>query len=175
MCGRYALNATATELIEHFRLLSCPDFSPRFNIAPSSQIPIIRWKPDTGRVGQLVRWGLIPKGTRESIPMLNNARAESVHAKPSFKNSYQRHRCLIPDTGFYEWQTVAGKKQPHYIHPADGFFAFAGLLAAWKAPDSQTIVSTCIITTGPNEVMAPIHDRMPVICSLTISIPGSIH
>ncbi len=164
MCGRYALNATANELIEHFRLLSCPDFSPRFNIAPTSTIPIIRWKPDTGRVGQLVRWGLIPSWSEEPTAKLNNARAETVHEKRPFKASYQRHRCLIPASGFYEWQTVAGKKQPWYIHPpGEAFFAFAGLLAAWKAPDGQTVVSTCVITTGPNEVMAPIHDRMPVI------------
>ena len=163
MCGRYALNATATELIEHFQLLSCPDFSPRYNIAPTSQIPIIRWKPDTGRVGQLVRWGLIPSWSKEPPAKLNNARAESVHEKPSFRSSFHKHRCLIPASGFYEWQTVAGKKQPYYIHPAEGFFALAGLLAAWKAQDGQTIVSTCIITTGPNSVMAPIHDRMPVI------------
>lgn len=159
MCGRYALNATAQQLIEHFQLLSCPDFSPRFNIAPTSQIPVIRWKPDTGRVGQLVRWGLIPSWSKEPTAKLNNARAETVHEKPSFRTSYARHRCLIPASGFYEWQG----KQPYYIHPADGFFAFAGLLAAWKAPDGQTIVSTCIITTEPNEVMVPIHDRMPVI------------
>lgn len=163
MCGRFALKATATELIDHFKLLACPDFSPRFNIAPTSQIPIIRWKPDAGRVGQLVRWGLIPSWSKEPTAKLNNARAETVHEKPSFRTGFQRHRCLIPATGFYEWQTVAGKKQPYYIHPAEDMFAFAGLLAAWKASDGQTIVSTCIITTGPNEVMAPIHDRMPVI------------
>lgn len=163
MCGRYALKATATELIDHFRLISCPEFSPRFNIAPTSQIPVIRWKPDTGRVGQLVRWGLIPSWSKEPTAKLNNARAETVHEKPSFRTSFQKHRCIIPATGFFEWQTVAGKKQPYYIHPLEGFFAFAGLLAAWKAPDGQTIVSTCIITTGPNEIMAPIHDRMPVI------------
>ena len=136
MCGRYALNTTAAGLIEHFQLLACPDFGPRYNIAPTSQIPVIRFKPDAGRVGQLVRWGLIPSRAEEPTSKLNNARGE----------------------------TVAGKKQPYYIHPTDAdFFAFAGLLAAWKAPYGQTIVSTCIITTGPNEVMAPIHDRVPVI------------
>lgn len=165
MCGRYALSATATELIEHFQLLACPDFSPRYNIAPTSTIPVIRHKPDTGRVGQLVRWGLIPSWSKEPTSKLNNARGETVAEKPSFRTSFARHRCLIPASGFYEWQTVAGKKQPFYIHPAEpgGFFVFAGLLAAWQAPDGQTIVSTCIITTGPNDVMAPIHDRMPVI------------
>ena len=166
MCGRYALSATAPQLIEHFQLISCPDFDSRYNIAPTSTIPIIRFKPDAGRVGQLVRWGLIPSWAKDSSigAKLNNARGETVAEKPSFRTSYARHRCIIPASGFYEWNTIAGKKQPYYIHPADGgLFAFAGLLAAWKAPDGQTIVSTCIITTGPNEVMAPIHDRMPVI------------
>ncbi len=167
MCGRYALSATAGELIEHFQLLSCPEFGLRYNIAPTSEIPIIRYKPDAGRVGQIVRWGLIPSWAKDASigAKLNNARAETVHEKPSFKNSFARHRCLIPASGFYEWQTIAGKKQPYYIHPTNprGLFAFAGLLAAWKAPDGNTVVSTCIITTGPNELMAPIHDRMPVI------------
>lgn len=165
MCGRYALNTTATELIEHFKLLSCPEFGLRYNIVPASQIPVIRLKPDTGRVGQLVKWGLVPYGSKDPSlgAKLNNARGETVAEKPSFKTSFARHRCLIPASGFYEWQTVAGKKQPYYIHPSDGMFAFAGLLAAWKAPDGQTLVTTCIITTSPNEVMSPIHDRMPVI------------
>lgn len=165
MCGRYALNTTAAELIDHFKLLSCPEFGLRFNIAPASQIPIIRFKPDAGRVGQLVKWGLVPSWSKDpSIgAKLNNARGETVAEKPSFKSSFTRHRCLIPASGFYEWQTVAGKKQPFYIHPVEGMFAFAGLLAAWKSPEGQTLVTTCIITTSPNEVMAPIHDRMPVI------------
>lgn len=171
MCGRYALSATATELIEHFQLLSCMDFAARYNIAPQSAIPIIRYKPDAGRVGQLVKWGLIPSWAEDpSIGnKLTNARSETVAEKSSFRSSFARHRCLIPANGFYEWKpiTVDGKvrKQPYYIHPTDpvGFFAFAGLLAAWKSPEGETVVSTCIITTGPNAVMAPIHDRMPVI------------
>lgn len=165
MCGRYALNTTAAELIDHFRLLSCPEFGSRFNIAPASQIPVIRYKPGAGRVGQLVKWGLVPSWSKDpSIgAKLNNARGETVAEKPSFRTSFARHRCLIPASGFYEWQAVAGKKQPFYIHPVNGLFAFAGLLAAWRAPDGQTLVTTCIITTAPNEVMAPIHERMPVI------------
>ena len=167
MCGRYALKATAAELIEHFKLLSCPEFGLRFNIAPQSMIPVIRQKPGAGRVGQLVRWGLIPSWAKDpSIGnKLNNARGETVAEKPAFRSSFAKHRCLIPASGFYEWQPVAGRKQPYYIHPtaSGGFFAFAGLLAAWTPPAGETVVSTCIITTGPNEVMAPIHDRMPVI------------
>jgi putative SOS response-associated peptidase YedK len=167
MCGRYALSATAAELIEHFKLLSCPEFGLRFNIAPQSMIPVIRQKPGAGRVGQLVRWGLIPSWAKDpSIGnKLNNARGETVAEKRAFRSSFAKHRCLIPASGFYEWQPVAGRKQPYYIHPtASGdIFAFAGLLAAWTPTDGETVVSTCIITTGPNEIMSPIHDRMPVI------------
>jgi putative SOS response-associated peptidase YedK len=167
MCGRYALSTTAAELIEHFKLLSCPEFGLRFNIAPQSMIPVIRQKPGAGRVGQMVRWGLIPSWAEDpSIGnKLNNARGETVAEKPAFRSSFARHRCLIPSSGFYEWQPVAGRKQPYYIHPAapDRFFAFAGILAAWTPSAGNTVVSTCIITTGPNAIMAPIHDRMPVI------------
>ncbi len=171
MCGRYALKATASELIEHFKLLACPEWSARYNIAPQSMIPVIRQNPGASRVGQLVRWGLIPSWAKDpSIGnKLNNALGETVAEKPAFRSSFAKHRCLIPASGFYEWQPVteAGKvrKQPYYIHPTapDGFFAFAGLLAAWTPPEGEPVVSTCIITTGPNEIMAPIHDRMPVI------------
>ena len=171
MCGRYALSATAGELIEHFQLLACTEWAPRFNIAPQSSIPVIRFKPDAGRVGQLVRWGLIPSWAEDPSlgNKLNNARGETVAEKRPFRSSFAKHRCLIPANGFYEWQAIteAGKvrKQPWYIHPTEPgeLFAFAGLLAAWTPPDGETVVSTCIITTGPNEVMEPIHDRMPVI------------
>lgn len=164
MCGRYALYGPHSRLREQMLLAECPEYGERYNIAPQSNILVVRFKPDAGRVGQLVKWGLIPARAEEPTSKLNNARGETVAEKPSFRNSFRKHRCLIPANGFYEWATVAGKKKPYYIHPTDGdFFAFAGLLAAWEAPDGQTIVSTCIITTGPNEVMAPIHDRMPVI------------
>ena len=109
MCGRYALSATAAELIEHFKLLACPEFPPRLNIAPQSTIPVIRQKPGAGRVGQLVRWGLIPSWAEDpSIGnKLNNARGETVAEKPAFRSSFAKHRCLIPASGFYEWQPVA--------------------------------------------------------------------
>ena len=171
MCGRYALYGPQSRLREAFLLQFCPEYFARYNIAPQSTVLIIRDKMGTGRVGQLAGWGLIPSwakhpgiGTR-----LINARGETIAEKPAFRSSFARHRCLIPASGFYEWQAVAadGKvsKQPWYIQPADagGFFAYAGLLAAWKAPDGTTIVTTCIITTATNDVMAPIHDRMPAI------------
>ena len=173
MCGRYALNATAGDLIEHFGLVACPEWSARYNIAPQSSIPVIRLKPGAGRVGQMVRWGLVPSWAKDPGigNKLNNARSETAADKPAFRSSFRRHRCLVPANGFYEWQalSVEGKirKQPWYIHPTESgvLFAFAGLLAAWNSPAGDTIVSTCILTTGPNSLMAPIHDRMPVILS----------
>lgn len=171
MCGRYALYGPHSRVRGEYDLEDCPEYLPRYNIAPQSNILVIRQRPGVGRVGQLVRWGLIPSRAKDpSIGnRLTNARGETVAEKPSFRTSFARHRCLIPANGFYEWQAVseAGKvrKQPFYVHPAapDGFFAFAGILGAWTPATGDTVVSTCIITTGPNEVMAPIHDRMPVI------------
>jgi putative SOS response-associated peptidase YedK len=171
MCGRFTLYTPAPLVTEHFRLASCPDFAPRYNIAPTSDVLVIRHKPDTGRVGQMVRWGLVPSWAKDpSIgAKMNNARGETVDTKPSFRTSFAKHRCLIPANGFFEWKPVSegGKvrRQPYYIRPADenGLFAFAGLLARWKTDKGDDLITTCIITTGPNAVMTPIHDRMPVI------------
>lgn len=171
MCGRYVLYGPPSRLTERFGLQECPDFAPRYNIAPTSNVLVIRARPEVGRVGQLVRWGLVPNWAKDiSIGAnLNNARGETVDTKPSFRTSFAKHRCLIPANGFYEWKLVSegGKvrKQPYYIRPTDeeSFFAFAGLLARWHAPDGTDLVTTCIITTGPNAIMEPIHDRMPVI------------
>lgn len=171
MCGRFALHAPPAELITQFGLQTCPDFAPRFNIAPTSDVLVIRHKPDSGRVGQMVRWGLVQSWAKDpSIgAKLNNARAETVDTKPSFRTSFAKHRCLIPASGFFEWHPVSegGKvrRQPFYIRPAEesGLFAFAGLLARWRSEAGDDLITTCIITTGPNAVMEPIHDRMPVI------------
>lgn len=171
MCGRYALYGPHSRLREKMLLVECPEYGERYNITPQSNIPIIRFKREVGRVGQLVKWGLIPSWAKSAGigNKLNNARGETVAEKAAFRSSFAKHRCLIPASGFYEWKGIeeGGKvrKQPYYICPnePDSYFAFAGLLAAWKAPGGETIVSTCIITTEPNEVMAPIHGRMPVI------------
>jgi putative SOS response-associated peptidase YedK len=171
MCGRYVLHGPHSRLRERFDLHECAEWQARWNIAPQSDVLVIRQRPEVGRVGQLVRWGLIPRWAKDpAIGLkLNNARAETVAEKPSFRSSFERHRCLIPANGFYEWQAVEEggrtRKQPWYIRPREEgeFFAMAGLLAAWKSPEGQDIVSTCVITTDANELMAPIHDRMPVL------------
>lgn len=170
MCGRYVLYGPPSRLTKQFDLESCPAITPRYNIAPSSQVLVVRHRPGLGRVGQLARWGLIPSWAKDlSIgAKLNNARAETVAARPSFRASFAKSRCLIPANGFYEWKLVSenGKvrKQPYYIRPVDdGLFAIAGLLALWRSDQGEDVVSTCIITTAPNAVMEPIHDRMPAI------------
>lgn len=171
MCGRFTLHVPVPRVTEYFGLASCPEFTPRFNIAPTSDVLVIRHKPDTGRVGQMVRWGLVPSWAKDiSIgAKLNNARSETVDTKPSFRTSFAKHRCLIPASGFFEWKPISegGKvrRQPFYIRPADenGLFAFAGLLARWRSDKGDDLVTCCVITTGPNAVMEPIHDRMPVI------------
>jgi len=171
MCGRYVLHGPPSRLRDYFDLRDCADWQARYNIAPQSDILVVRQRPGVGRVGQQVRWGLVPRWAKDaSIGLkLNNARAETVAEKPSFRASFERHRCLIPASGFYDWQAVAqdGRtgKQPWYVCPAreDEFFAMAGLLAAWRSPEGPEIVSACVITTSANELMAPIHDRMPVL------------
>jgi putative SOS response-associated peptidase YedK len=171
MCGRYVLYGPQSRLTEHFGLEECPDFALRYNIAPTSNVLVIRQRPEVGRVGQMVRWGLVPNWEKDITvgAKLNNARAETVDTKPLFRTSFAKHRCLIPANGCCEWKLVSegGKvrKQPYCIRPAeeDGFFAFAGLRARWRAPDGSDLVSTCIITTAANALMEPIHERMPVI------------
>jgi putative SOS response-associated peptidase YedK len=173
MCGRFTLHVPVERVTGYFGLASCPELSPRYNIAPTSDVLVIRHRPDVGRVGQMVRWGLVPSWAKDpSIgAKLNNARGETVDTKPSFRTSFAKHRCLIPASGFYEWKPISEgskvRRQPFYIKPVDenSLFAFAGLLARWRSEAGDDLITTCIITTGPNAVMEPIHDRMPVILS----------
>lgn len=160
MCGRYALHTSPEVIALAFGLAGVPAFAPRYNIAPASQVLIIRKNE-----AAMVRWGLIPRWAKDpSIgAKLNNARAETVAEKPSFRDPYRKRRCLIPANGFYEWKTEAGRKQPYYVFPSRSeLFAFAGLWESWNGPDGA--LQTCaVITTEANETMSAIHDRMPVI------------
>jgi putative SOS response-associated peptidase YedK len=166
MCGRYSLNATPKQLVEHFALDECIDFAPRYNIPPGTDIPVIRQSPEGERVLHLLRWGLVPHWAKDASigAKLNNARGETVAGKPSFRDAFQRRRCLIPASGFYEWQARDDGKQPYYVSLASGApMALGGLWESWRAADGSILRTACIITTAPNETMAPIHDRMPVI------------
>ena len=167
MCGRYSLHANPGVIALAFKLGVAIDWSARYNITPSSRIVIVREDAAAGRVAALIKWGLIPGWAKDPTigNKLANARGETVDEKPSFRNAFKRSRCLIPASGFYEWKTVAGRKQPYYMHPVGApLFAIAGITERWQGPEG--VVETCaIITTGPNGVMRNIHDRMPVILS----------
>jgi putative SOS response-associated peptidase YedK len=164
MCGRFVLKATPAELITRFGLDECVDLKPRYNIPPGTEIAAIRQSPEGKRVLHQLKWGLVPHWAKDPGigNKLNNARGESVMDKPSFREAFKRRRCLIPADGFYEWKAEGKLKQPYYISLPEPF-AMAGLWESWKSPDGSILRTCCVITTGPNAVMEPIHDRMPVI------------
>jgi len=166
MCGRFVMKAPPAELVTRFGLDECADFAPRYNIPPGTDIPVIRQSPEGKCVLHLLRWGLVPHWAKDSSigAKLNNARGETVSEKPSFRDAFKRRRCLIPASGFYEWATEGKVKQPYYIRLKSGEpMAMGGLWESWKAPDGSILRTACIVTTTPNAVMEPIHDRMPVI------------
>jgi putative SOS response-associated peptidase YedK len=157
------------EIADVFELDEEPVLPFRYNIAPTQEVASVRMEPETcQRELSLLHWGLIPSWAKDAkiASKLINARAETVAEKPSFRAAFTKRRCLIVTDGFYEWQKLlGGKKQPHYIHRQDDKpFAFAGLWESWNG--EVGIVESCtIITTSANEVMQPLHDRMPVILS----------
>ena len=171
MCGRFTLFEADKILSKEFGVSGVPPLSPRYNIAPSQPIAAVR-TPHTGggRELALLRWGLIPSWSKDPAigNRLINARAETVQEKPSFLNAFRRHRCLIPTNGFYEWQRQERGKQPYFVRMRDErIFAFAGLWDRWESPDDGVIETCAILTTAANAVLAPIHDRMPVILPRT--------
>ena len=166
MCGRFTLHTPETRIREAFHLdRSAPlGLSPRYNIAPSQDIPIIR-DTDDGREMALARWGLVPHWSKEPKTRYStiNARIETVAEKPAYRTPFRRHRCLIPADGFYEWKRVNGNKIPHHVRMRGGnVFAFAGLWDRWEG-EGETLDSCSIIVTTANEVMRTLHERMPVI------------
>jgi len=164
MCGRYSLHSNPEVIALLFGLSEVPAYQPRYNIAPASQVLIVRQEGDL-RGAAMVKWGLVPRWAKDPATgaRMNNARAETVAEKPSFREAYRKRRCLIPANGFYEWKLERGLKQPYYIHPAGAeLFAFAGLWEQWKDPH-RSLATCAIITTEANEKMATVHDRMPVI------------
>lgn len=167
MCGRYSETAYKKELMLRFKCqITEGDFSARYNIAPMSQAPVV--VIHDSRNLKSMQWGLVPHWAKESSigNKMINARAETLAQKPSFKKSFERRRCLIPADGFYEWQKVDGSKTKvpmRIVLKSREPFAFAGLWDTWQKPDGRELQSFTIITTGPNELMRPIHNRMPVI------------
>jgi putative SOS response-associated peptidase YedK len=163
MCGRYTAFWDTSDFQKIFDV-QAPLFES-WNIAPTTYAPIV-WQPRGSRETLDARWGLIPKWVKKPVDFsanLFNARAETVSEMKSFKRPFQSQRCLVPASGFYEWKKLEGSKQPYFIHHEDGEpLAFAGLYDHWRNEDSE-IYSYTILTTSPNEVMADLHDRMPVI------------
>lgn len=169
MCGRFTLRTNMHDVAQAFDLPDVPELPFRYNIAPTQEVAAIRLEPEQNqRELSLLYWGLIPSWAKDAkmASKLINARAETVAEKPSFRSAFTKRRCLIVADGFYEWQKLAdGKKQPFYIHCQDDKpFAFAGLWESWNG-EGETIESCTIITASANEVMQPLHDRMPVILS----------
>src|SRR5580700_1514612 len=168
MCGRYRLSRRKQLVEEYFDVSSdTDDWVPRFNIAPTQPVPVIRQHPQEARRDlSMMRWGLIPswaKNTSGAARMIN-ARSETADSLPAFREAIKLRRCLIPADGFYEWQRQGSAKQPFCFEVNDSeLFAFAGLWERWKDPSGQWIRSCSILTTKPNAVTSAVHDRMPVI------------
>ena len=177
MCGRYAITLPPGAIRALFRYVEQPNFPPRFNIAPTQPVPIVRMQRDAAGVKArhfvLVRWGFLPGFVKDpkDFPLVINARAETLAEKPSFRNAFRRRRCLFIADAFYEWRRPPGGKrkgappaQPFMIRRRDGApMAFAGLWEGWTGPNGEEVDTACIVTTDANGAMAAIHDRMPVI------------
>ncbi len=166
MCGRFSLIVDASVLAGVFAIDPPQNLKPRFNIAPTQTIPIVRAGREQPREWAEVRWGLVPSWAKDSKigARMINARGETVAEKPSFRSAVKNRRCLIPADGFYEWAKTDTGKQPYYIHFNDGrAFAFAGLWERWHKSEGETLDTCTIITTTPNALVAELHDRMPVI------------
>jgi putative SOS response-associated peptidase YedK len=165
MCGRYNMTSAPEQIRALFRYPEQPNFPPRHNIAPTQPIAIVR-VTEGQRHFALVRWGLIPPWVKDprEFTLLINARAESIHEKPAFKNAMKRRRCLIPADGFYEWRSEGGRKRPYVAQPRRGGpMAFAGLWETWIGPNGEEMETAAIITTDANREMAAVHHRAPVI------------
>ena len=164
MCGRYTLAASAEELVEAFDVPSLMfELEPRYNIAPSQMAPVVAVDRQGRRAG-LLTWGLVPGWVAEPGAGIVNARSESVADKPSFREAFERRRCLVPADGFYEWRKEGGARIPHWIHPRDGgLIAFAGIWERWSRAGAESRHTFAILTTDASADVAALHDRMPVV------------
>ena len=168
MCGRFTQTATPETVAKQFRVEGpMPLFNPNYNIAPTQRVVTVRLNSETGkRECVLLRWGLIPSWAKDTKigNQCINAKAETVAEKPSFRGAFRKRRCLVIADGFYEWQRAGERKQPMWISRKDRLpFAFAGLWEHWKPAEGESLETCAIITTEPNDLMAPIHNRMPVL------------
>lgn len=169
MCGRYTLTSSGDELALLFDLSEIPSLPPRYNMAPTQEAAVVRvTAPGAPRHLDLLRWGLVPYWADD--PKIGNrminARSEGVADKPAYRSSFRKQRCLIPTDGFYEWKKEGKLKQPYHIRRKDRRpFAFAGLWSRWRPKEggAEPLDTFTILTTDSNELIRPLHDRMPVI------------
>ncbi len=166
MCSRYSLTSPAEAVRSYFKCRQGLEFPPRYNIAPTQPVAIVRQNAAHDRELALVRWGLIPlwvKDPREFSPLIN-ARSETAASKPSFRGSMRHRRCLVPTDGFYEWTGKPSAKQPYLVRSAGGgMMGMAGIWEHWLGADGSEIETMAILTTAANAAVATLHDRMPVI------------
>lgn len=184
MCGRFSsfLSPELLTVIGNTFGVQVPEYiESRFNISPTQNVRVIRNEGDHNRLDQM-KWGLVPFWAKDpSIGnKMINARSETVHEKPAFRQAIKHRRCIVPVSGFYEWQPTAGSKQPYFIKMADDSpMYFAGLWEQWKRPEDEGFLETfTILTTAANDLVAPIHDRMPVILlpdSFNLWLSHSMH
>lgn len=167
MCGRFTLTASPDQLATLFELPQEPVVVPRYNIAPTQPVALVRMNPQAAaREWALTYWGLVPSWSKDPAmgARMINARAETVTEKPAFRAAFKRRRCLVPASGFYEWKKEGKGKQPYYITTPEGApFAIAGLWEYWEGADGSALESCTLLTTSANALMQPLHDRMPVI------------
>jgi putative SOS response-associated peptidase YedK len=168
MCGRYRLSRRKQIIEEHFDSVSGEeDWTPRYNVAPTQPVPVIRQHPkEPRRELSLVRWGLIPWWAKDpsGAARMINARSETAATLPAFRDAFKARRCIVPADGFYEWKRTGKTKQAYCFEVNDGaLFAFAGLWDRWKDSAGESVETCSILTTTPNAVTAAVHDRMPVI------------
>jgi putative SOS response-associated peptidase YedK len=165
MCGRFALFAMPVEVGDLFGAPAPPELPPCYNVAPTQAVLACRADPTSGARELLaLRWGLIPSWAHDLAAGVKaiNARAETVADKPTFRAAFKGRRCLVPASGYYEWKGAGKAKQPYFIHPPHGLFAFAGLWDVWQK-GAAPVESCSIITTTANEATRHLHERMPVL------------
>jgi putative SOS response-associated peptidase YedK len=165
MCGRYCITTAPEAIRALFRYPDRPNFPPRYNVAPTQPVPIVRIEEGERRFA-LVRWGLIPGWVKDpkGFSLVINARGEGVNDKPAFRNAMKRRRCLFPADGFYEWKEEGGRRRAFHARPtAGGPIAFAGLWETWTGPNGEEMETAAIVTTQANRTMGQVHHRAPVI------------
>lgn len=169
MCGRYVITSPPAAIRALFGYPEQPNFPPRYNVAPTQPIPVVRLH-EGRRQFVLMRWGFVPSWARDpkAFSLLINARGESVIEKPAFRSAMRRRRCLIPADGFYEWKDIGGPRKPYFVRlkRPGGSFAFAGLWETWTGPNGEEMDTAAIVTTNASRSLSDVHPRMPVILPL---------